>query len=103
MGALSYLAMRSIEDPALSHIASEGLRIPTLAPEGLRNAGIALPAAWQEVAEALENLPVTAEIYALAYHLDREVRLFWEAWRDFLALFLPGHQRGVVYKLGGRQ
>lgn len=78
IGALSYLAMRSIEDQALSHIAREGQRIPTLATEGLRKAGIALPTAWQEVPEALENLPVTGEIYALAYRLDREVRLFWE-------------------------
>lgn len=78
IGALSYLAMRSIEDQALAHIAREGLRIPTPGAEGLRKAGIALPMAWQEVTEALENLPVTAEIYALAYRLDREVRLFWE-------------------------
>lgn len=78
IGALSYLAMRSIEDQALSHIAREGLRIPTLAAEGLRKAGIALPTAWQEMTEDLENLPVMAEVYALAYRLDREVRLFWE-------------------------
>lgn len=78
LGALSYLSMRSIEDQALAGVAKEGQRVPMLATEGLREIGIALPTDWQEVTEALENLPVTAEVYALAYRLDREVRLFWE-------------------------
>ncbi|MEP9355043.1 hypothetical protein ABLE93_15755 [Xanthobacter sp. KR7-65] len=99
VGALAYLAMRSIEDRALAGVAKDGQRIPTLAAEGLRKIGIILPSAWQEVPEALENLPVTTEIYSLAYRLDREVRLFWEMIENIRGSIVRNCEAGKILTL----
>lgn len=54
-----------------------------------------LDARWRAYVSAVRRAQATLDI--------RDGIAAGEAWRDFLALFLPGHQRGVVCKLGGRQ
>lgn len=76
--ALAYLAMRSIEDRALAGVAKEGQCIPTLAADALRETGIEIPGDWGAASSSPEDFPMTKELYALAYRLDRQVRLFWE-------------------------